>query len=548
MNRVILAATLLFAGALHAQSFRPSTSGTGPVFTSSAGGSVPASGGGTVNFLRADGTWAVPPGAGSAPGGSDTEFQYRVNSTTFGGVTGLTYNSTSKLVAYAPTSPTDHVLQITAGSLASGKNALQVSGTLSATAAQQVGAGINITTAGSGSNQVVGTYYNLGAGYTGTGESSAAHFENATAGTGTALVTALAGVFGAQGIASADSTGTHVGLMGHAENGDINIGVFGNAYQAGGAEVVIGVGGSVGAVNPTLTASTAIFATNTTFASNIIDAYDNTTSVWRLADGGTVTSTPVVDDPALTLVGTGVTTDRLLDLQTKNTESSLGIFRIAFPSATTQTGTIIGLFQNLHTNFTPLAGSSITGYAISTPTASFSSGSTDYATYTANSGGSLTVSGTGAMTWTGYVATIPALVQTAGTVSGVGFKATNSTLTTGGTYIAFNAPSTGVGAGSLTAFNAANITGGAGSETAIKVGTGWDVGIDLADVNVKLSATTGTKFGTATSEKLAFFNSTPVVQQAAIADATGGAVIDAECRTAVNAVITRLETFGFIAP
>lgn len=40
------------------------------VFTSSTSGTVPASGGGTTNFLRADGTWAVPPGSGGG-GGND---------------------------------------------------------------------------------------------------------------------------------------------------------------------------------------------------------------------------------------------------------------------------------------------------------------------------------------------------------------------------------------------------------------------------------------------------------------------------------------------
>jgi hypothetical protein len=34
------------------------------VFTSSLNGAAPASGGGTTNFLRADGTWAAPPGGG----------------------------------------------------------------------------------------------------------------------------------------------------------------------------------------------------------------------------------------------------------------------------------------------------------------------------------------------------------------------------------------------------------------------------------------------------------------------------------------------------
>ena len=35
-------------------------------FTSSLSGAVPLSGGGTANFLRADGTWASPPGSGAA--------------------------------------------------------------------------------------------------------------------------------------------------------------------------------------------------------------------------------------------------------------------------------------------------------------------------------------------------------------------------------------------------------------------------------------------------------------------------------------------------
>ncbi len=46
------------------------------VFTSGAKGLVPASGGGTTNFLRADGTFAAPPGGGGSPGGSSGEVQY----------------------------------------------------------------------------------------------------------------------------------------------------------------------------------------------------------------------------------------------------------------------------------------------------------------------------------------------------------------------------------------------------------------------------------------------------------------------------------------
>ena len=41
-------------------------------FTNTTEGVVPASGGGTTNFLRADGTWATPAGGG---GGSGLTFQ-----------------------------------------------------------------------------------------------------------------------------------------------------------------------------------------------------------------------------------------------------------------------------------------------------------------------------------------------------------------------------------------------------------------------------------------------------------------------------------------
>lgn len=72
-------------------------------------------------------------------------------------------------------------------------------------------------------------------------------------------------------------------------------------------------------------------------------------------------------------------------------------------------------------------------------------------------------------------------------------------------------------------------------------------GITLPAANVTLDATTGTKFGTATSQKLAFYNATPIVQGASVADASGGATIDAEARTAINALISRIEALGLIA-
>lgn len=43
----------------------------------------------------------------------------------------------------------------------------------------------------------------------------------------------------------------------------------------------------------------------------------------------------------------------------------------------------------------------------------------------------------------------------------------------------------------------------------------------LSDVDIVLGTTTGTKFGTATSQKLAFYNSTPIVQPSSTGTVTG---------------------------
>jgi hypothetical protein len=61
-------------------------------FTSTLKGLVPLSGGGTTNFLRADGTWAAA--GGGSPGGSDTQIQFN-NAGAFGGDADFTWNSST---------------------------------------------------------------------------------------------------------------------------------------------------------------------------------------------------------------------------------------------------------------------------------------------------------------------------------------------------------------------------------------------------------------------------------------------------------------------
>jgi hypothetical protein len=56
-------------------------------------GLLPKLGGGTTNFLRADGTWAAA--GGGSPGGANTQVQFN-DSSAFGGDSGLTYNKSTK--------------------------------------------------------------------------------------------------------------------------------------------------------------------------------------------------------------------------------------------------------------------------------------------------------------------------------------------------------------------------------------------------------------------------------------------------------------------
>jgi len=67
------------------------TSAILPEFTSTEAGLVSGSGGGSTNFLRADGTWHAPPGVMA---GADTQVQFNDNGGA-GGDTGLTFNKTT---------------------------------------------------------------------------------------------------------------------------------------------------------------------------------------------------------------------------------------------------------------------------------------------------------------------------------------------------------------------------------------------------------------------------------------------------------------------
>lgn len=60
---------------------------------------------------------------------------------------------------------------------------------------------------------------------------------------------------------------------------------------------------------------------------------------------------------------------------------------------------------------------------------------------------------------------------------------------------------------------------------------------------VTYNSPAGAQVGQSATEKIGFFGATPVVQQAAVADATDSAT----AITSLNSLIARLETLGLIA-
>jgi hypothetical protein len=67
--------------------------------------------------------------------------------------------------------------------------------------------------------------------------------------------------------------------------------------------------------------------------------------------------------------------------------------------------------------------------------------------------------------------------------------------------------------------------------------------LTISTKNIVTDTTTGTKIGTGTTQKLAFWNATPVVQPTAVADATDAASVI----TQLNALLSRMRTLGLIA-
>lgn len=102
-------------------------------------------------------------------------------------------------------------------------------------------------------------------------------------------------------------------------------------------------------------------------------------------------------------------------------------------------------------------------------------------------------------------------------------------------------------------FNGAQGGGGGGGTDATKMplaGGTFSGDVTMGDgINVVLDTTTGTKVGTGTSQKLGFFDATPVVRQSQPAAATFSGVYANDGNgivTALNGIRTALINLGLI--
>lgn len=118
-------------------------------------------------------------------------------------------------------------------------------------------------------------------------------------------------------------------------------------------------------------------------------------------------------------------------------------------------------------------------------------------------------------------------------VDGTAYK-TFATLTNGNTpSFAIAAP-----AGGTVAIDGAVIGGVTPAAATVTTGT-INTSLTFADVaNIIVNATTGTKIGTATSQKLGFYNAAPVVQQAGVGVTTAGFTAGSGAAVLVDSTFT----------
>jgi len=151
------------------------------VFTASTAGLAPASGGGTVNFLRADGTFAAP-----APAGSTTEIQFN-SAGAFGASSNFTYNTGTNTVSFGNITGSATSMTIQPKAPTSGGGGLLEILTRNAVGSNSSGGDLTLTL-GSGNGTGSGGSFSLATGSLGADSGAVFIINGATPGLGGTVV------------------------------------------------------------------------------------------------------------------------------------------------------------------------------------------------------------------------------------------------------------------------------------------------------------------------------------------------------------------------
>lgn len=276
----------------------------------------------TVNYAFAAGSTATylqsPLGGSVNIGANDTDYvQFTAeagmlpisdNSISNGGASNRWSNIYAALGKFG-TATGASTVDIVSGTLATTVSSLNITGTLAASNTVERGVYVTITSnnaagIGAATNQQA-MYVDLLAGYTGSRQTSGASFRNYTAGTGTTIASGYVNI-GVYAQARGTTVGYNFGTWSDAYGGDLSIGGYNTATSDKAAATNVGAmglalnttGGSVSVggffgllvTPPSLASSTAgLIVTNGTTTGNIVDFWDNTTSVFKIADGGAIT-------------------------------------------------------------------------------------------------------------------------------------------------------------------------------------------------------------------------------------------------------------------
>jgi hypothetical protein len=203
------------------------------------------------------------------------------------------------------------------------------------------------------------------------------------------------------------------------KNSATNIGVAGFGLNTGTSPIQIG--GYFGLQNSIPTyASAALMCDNGTQTSNIFVARDNGGSVFTIANGGTITHTPV-------------TTGTLYDIQLETEWTTGTIFNADFANSTTQTGHYYGTVLDFNTNQTGVAGYGIYGHLVKTP--ALTQSTADTTTYTGfavpTAGALIQNTLAGEIHWNGLSVVLPNITQTTGAIAAYGIRLIGGTITSG---------------------------------------------------------------------------------------------------------------------